>query len=196
MNHTRSLALLFRFALAAIAGLSACSDEDGGGNIPDPGDVTGPGSQALRQQATLSGPYAGGVRIVANGLDASGPGQEVSLAFELDDADQVRQFDLIVEADPPSAFDMASAVAAVQQPFVTPLPTGVQVDGGSLRVIGASLTTSGTGTQALATLRLPTSSSFGTFSRARLVVTLLSIGPASAQRDEYGESLRLGVSLQ
>ena len=108
----------------------------------------------LSRTADLSGPFAGRFCIVGEGLDVTGPGQEITLTFEVDGADQLRQFDIILVAKPASAFDLENAEAAVETPFVTPVSNGVVVTGSEVRVLGASLMTSVTGTQGLATLRL------------------------------------------
>ena len=205
--------MLLRFALASLAGLSACSEEDSSGNPSSPGEVVAPVEEevvapveeeevvapveetGLRLTADLSGSFAQRFRIVGEGLDASGPGQEISLTFEVDGADQVRQFDIRLEAEPPAAFDLANAEATLETPFVTPVPNGVVVTGAELRVLGASLTTSVTGTQALGTLRIRTASGYDASTGARLVLTLLSIGPSSSERDEYGSDIGLGISL-
>ena len=188
--------MLLRFALASLAGLSACSEEDPKANPSSPVEVMAPvGEAGLRLTADLSGSFAERFRIVGEGLDASGPGQEMTLTFEVDGADQVRQFDIKLEAEPPAAFDLANAEATLETPFVTPVPNGVVVSGAELRVLGASLTTSVTGTQALGTLRIRTASGYDASTGARLVLTLLSIGPSSSERDEYGSDIGLGISL-
>ena len=65
-----------------------------------------------------------------------------------------------------------------------------------MRFGGASLASAVSGNVTLGTLTLRTASTFSTFTQARLVVTLLSIGPSSSQRDRYdGSALRLGVSV-
>ena len=189
--------MLLRFALASLAGLSACAEEDsvaapsGSAEIVEPVEEGG-----LSQTADLSGPFAGRFRIVGEGLDVTGPGQEVSLTFEVDGADQLRQFDLKLEAEPPAAFDLDGAEASVETPFVTPVPKGVRVDGAELRILGASFTTSVTGTHALATLRLRTADGYDTSTEVRLVLTNLSLGPSSRERDEYGSDLGVGISLK
>ena len=189
--------MLLRFALAALVGLSACSEDDSRSNPSSPGEfIIAPVEEAgLRPTADLSGAFAERFRIVGEGLQATGPGQVITLTFEVDGADQLRQFDMKLRAEPASAFDLANAGARVETPFVTPVPNGVEVTGAELRVLGASLTTSVTGTHALGTLRLRTASGYDPAADVRLVLTSLSLGPSSGRRDEYGSDLGIGISL-
>ncbi len=187
--------MLFRFALAAFMGLSACSDGDGGDAVPNP--TGGPGSVTeLRQAATLSGGFAGRILIAGQGWPVSTSAQDLSLTFQMEGLAGVRQFELRVQPEPANAFDMDTAIFAAAQPFVTPFASGIQIEGNVMRMGGASLGAGVDGTAALGTLTIRTSSSFNSFTDARLVVTLLSIGPSSSQRDEYqSETLRLGIDV-
>lgn len=188
--------MLLRFAIATLAGLTACSEEDSSGNPSSPGEVVAPvEEQGLRMTADLSGPFAERFRIVGEGLDASGPGQVVSLTFEVHGADRLRQFDMRLRVEPASAFDLENVAGSVETPFVTPVPNGVQVEGEELRFLGASLTDSVTGTHPLGTLRLRTASGYDPSVEVRLVLTSLSLGPNSQERDEYDAELGVGVSL-
>lgn len=189
--------MLFRYALAALVGFSACTDDTASGPDPAPGSATPPGSTAaLRQSADLAGAYLKLLRITGDGWKATGGGQELTLTFEADGLDQVRQFELIVQPDPASAFDLDGAVFAPKQPFVTPFASGIELNGANMRFGGASLARAVSGNVTLGTLTLRTASTFSAFTQARLVVTLLSVGPSSSQRERYdGNALRLGVSV-
>ena len=189
--------MFFRFALAAFMGLSACSDTGDGDPVPSPAGVTGPGTVTeLRQIATLPGGYAGQIRIVGDGWPSSSSAQELTLTFQMEGLAGVRQFELRVQPEPASAFDVSGAVFAPTQPFVTPFASGIQMEGSVMRMGGASLSGDVDGAAVLGTLTIRTSNSFNAFTRARLVVTLLSIGPSSSQRDEYQSgTLRLGIDV-
>lgn len=189
--------MLLRFALAAFMGLSACSDNGDGDPDPNPTGVTGAGTLTeLRQIATLPGGYAGQIRIVGDGWPADNSAQELTLTFQMEGLAGVRQFELRVQPEPASAFDASGAVFTPTQPFVTPFASGIQMEGTVMRMGGASLSSVVEGTAALGTLTIRTSSSFNTFTDARLVVSLLSIGPSSSQRDEYeSETLQLGIDV-
>ena len=122
--------------------------------------------------------------------------QNLQLTFQMEDLAEVRQFEVRVQPEPANAFDVDSAVFAGSQPFVTPFASGIQISGNVMRMGGASLGTGVSGAASLGTLTIRTSSSFNSFTEARLVVTLLSIGPSSSQRDEYqSETLRLGIDV-
>ena len=206
--------MLLQFAIATLAALTACSEEDSSGNPSSPGEVVAPTDEGqvaapapeeeelslveegdLRIEADLSGSFAERFRIVAEGIDASGPGQEIILTFEVDGADRLRQFDMMLEAEPASAFDLENAQATVERPFLTPVSNGVLVTGAELQVVGASLTDSVTGTHALGTLRLRTASGYDTSTEVRLVLTKLSLGPNRQERDEYDSDLGVEISL-
>ena len=189
--------MLFRFALAAFMGLSACSDGDSGNAVPNPGDVTGPGSiTELRQTARLSGGYASRIRIDGEGWPASTSAQDLRLTFQMEGLAGVRQFEMRVQPEPANAFDIDSAVFAPAQPFVTPFASGIQTEGDLMRMGGASLGAPVDGSAPLGTLTIRTSSSFNSFTDARLVVTVLSIGPSSSLRDVYqSETLQLGIDV-
>jgi hypothetical protein len=193
--------VVLRFALAAVLGISACSDDTGGNdNLPNPGDLNGPGSSTeLRQTATLSGDFAGAIRIEGQGWPADGGSQELTLTFQLEALADVGQAELRVRPEPAAAFDLTGASFAAAQPFIT-FGNGVQLethDGGSeLRIGGASLGTRVSGDAPLGTLTIRTSSDFASHPEATLVVTALSLGPSSSQRDVYDRStLNLGVRV-
>lgn len=189
--------MLFRFVLAAVVGLSACGDDGGGNAAPNPGDVTGPGTvTTLRQTATLSGGFANRIRLGGEGWPVSSAAQELTVTFQLDGMAGVRQFEMRVTPEPANAFDMDTAVFAAAQPFVTPFASGIQIENGAMRMGGASLGGGVDGTATLGTLTIRTSSSFNTFTDARLVVTTLSVGPSSSQRDGYdSDVLQLGIDV-
>ena len=190
--------MLFRLALAAFMGLSACSDDGSKDTISNPG---GDGAAAeLRQSATLPGSYANRIRIVGDAWEANGPGQEITLVFELAGISGIRQFDMTVRVEPASAFDLSSAVfTPPASDLLTPLPNGVQPGDGQVRVVWAMVdrTEPLPPTHGAGTLTLRTSSSFNAFTQARLVVSALSIGPSATLRDSYTEdNLHLGIALR
>jgi hypothetical protein len=189
--------VLFRYALAAFMGLSACSDDGGNDAVPNAGDVAGPTTTVeLRQTASLSGGYASQIRIDGEGWPANTSAQDLTLTFVMQAMTGVRQFELRIEPEPASAFDVAGAVFAATQPFVTPFASGIQLEGDVMRMGGASLSGGVDGVATLGTLTIRTSNNFNAFTDARLVVTLLSIGPSSSDRDEYQTgTLQLGVNV-
>ena len=149
-----------------------------------------------RQQAELDGRFVTGISIVGDTWKAWGPHQDVGLTFEVEGLSQVRQFELIVQPSPASAFDLSSAAFALASPPWTISP-GVQVlENNRLRIGGASLGHSVDGTQRLGSLTLKTSGSFSSLSQARIGVLLFSIGPDSQERDNFGAGeLNLGVNV-
>jgi len=182
---------------------AACSDADPGpgsgdtSSLPTPAGLTDPAAaMEYRQQAELDGRFVTGINIVGDTWTARGPHQDVTLTFEAVGLSQVRQFELIVQPSPASAFDLSNAAFALATPPWTFSP-GVQVlEDNSLRLGGASLGYSVDGTQHLGSLTLKTSGSFNSLSQARIGVLLFSIGPSSQERDNFeaGE-LNLGVKV-
>lgn len=189
---------------AALLLLAAGCSNDGpnlgvptGGNLPGPGDIgDGAGEEGLRQQIRFDGEFMAELRLEGS-WDADGPGQDVTVTFVAEGLTGVKQFEFLVAPSPAGAFDLEGASFATDSPFIT-LPGGVRrEDNGRLRMGGASLANPVDGTHTLGTLTLATSSSYNTFSEARLNVVRVSVGPTSTQRDTYeGDSLRLGVEVR
>ncbi len=188
-GQTASGALLF-VALCALNCGDADPDAGGGVTIPGGGDT----SIQYRQRAELDGQYIGEIRIVGNGWQATRPSQQISLTFLAAGLSGVRQFELVLEPLPSSAFELTGASFAVGEPFTT-FGSGVEVDEGNhVRIGGATFSEDVEGDHTLGTLRLATSESFNSLTRARITVLLLSLGPRSERRDIYEASeLSLGV---
>ena len=179
-------------ALCALSCNETNSDA-GVGSLPNPGGV-GDTSNQYRQQAQLGGQYIGEIRIVGNGWQATRPSQQISLTFFAGGLSGVRQFELVLEPMPSSAFELTDASFAIEPPFTT-FGSGVEVDEGNrLRIGGATFGEDIEGDRTLGTLQLATSKSFNSFSQARIAVLLLSLGPRFDLRETYeaGE-LSLGV---
>lgn len=187
--------MLLSAAFAALVGLAACADDTTAGPDAGPGTGVVPGTTtALRQSVDLTGPYLKQLRITGSWQAAQG--QDLTLTFEGGGLDQVRQFEVVVEPAPASAFDTDGAVFAPKAPFVTPFASGIELNGATMRFGGASLASAVSGDVTLGTLTLRAASSFSALTKARLIVTLVSIGPSSSRRDRYdGAALRLGVEV-
>ena len=170
-----------------------------GGTEPDgisnpPQTSTGAGDSGLRQSVELSGSYAGEILIEGDDWKATSGGREVELLFSGRELMNIRQVELILEPVPPSAFDLDSAVFAPQDPFIT-FGNGVEpLDGGRLRIGGASVSETIEGYQQFGTFTVRTSQDFNSGTKARIEVSFLSLGPSSSDREEYHkEELRFGV---
>jgi hypothetical protein len=190
--------VLFRFALAVVLGLSACSD-DGGNDAagPDVGE-TDPGAVTeLRQSASLTGEFAGKISIDGQGWPANTSAQKLTINFHMEALAGVRQFELLITPVPANAFEISSAVFAATQPFQElPANNGIQVEGEAMRMGGAIFGNNIDGNATLGTFTIRTSSNFNAFTNAQLVVSLLEIGPSSSQRDRYeSETLQLGIDV-
>ena len=169
------------------------SEPDGISNPPQPEEGTADAS-GLRQSVALNGSYAGEVLIEGDDWEATSGGREIALLFSGRELKNIRQVELILEPDPASAFDLDSAVFAPKDPFIT-FGNGVEMlDGGRLRVGGASVSKTIEGHQQFGTFTVRTSDGFNSRTNARIEVSFLSLGPSSSDREEYHkEDLRLGV---
>ncbi len=181
--------------LALCLQLHACSDDNpqsGGTPIPSQ-----PGSQStLQQQISLSGGYADRIDIVGGPGQASGPQEEVSLTFVASGLNEVKQFQIDVKFEPVGAFDVEGTVFVAEDPFIDPFPNGVVLVAQDQVQMGAAILGNSviSGDKTLGTLKIRTSSTFGRLVQAQIRVERFSVGPSSADRDEYtGETLNLGV---
>lgn len=190
----RMLPVRSSLLLALTVALCSCSANDPDIDLPQAG-LSGPGEGDLTQTVSLDGRYIDTIRIAPEGWQNIAPGQQMTITFEATGLAQVKQFEIVVQPQPSSAFSLEDALFRPQAPFITPFATGIQMDAdGSLRLGGASLATIVTGDQVLGTLTLSTRSGLG--SSASLRVTLVSVGPSSTDRERYeGDNIRLGVRV-
>ena len=143
----------------------------------------------------LAGDYASAMFISASPTTL-GASESISVLFSAEGLKGVRQFEMRVSPEPASAFDVDDAVFAATQPFVTPFASGIQLEGGTMRIGGASLGGGVDGDAELGRLTIRMSSNFNESTDARLLVTVLSIGPSSSMRDEYSAfDPELGVTI-
>lgn len=157
-------------------------------------DTTNRGEDIVASTA-LAGDYVAAISISASPTTLGASGL-ISMVFNAEGLKGVRQFELRVQPEPSNAFDASGAVFTPTQPFVTPFASGIQIEGSVMRMVGASLSSVVDGAATLGTLTIRTSSTFGSFASARLMVTLLSIGPSSSQRDEFNTfDPQLGVAV-
>ena len=170
-----------------------------GGTEPDgisnpPQTAAGAGDSGLRLSVELGGSYAGEFLIEGDEWKATSGGREVALLFSGRELKNVRQVELILEPVPVSAFDLDSAAFAPEDPFIT-FGNGVEpLDGGRVRIGGASVSKTIVGYQQFGTFTVRTSEGFNSGTKARIEVSFLSLGPSSSDREEYHrEELRLGV---
>ncbi|MBT3346544.1 MAG: hypothetical protein HN404_26350 [Gemmatimonadetes bacterium] len=184
------------FALALFTTLCACTSNNPDVALPQAG-VSGPGGDELMQSVALDGRYIDSIRIAPEGWQERAPGQQVTITFEGLGLAQVKQFEIIIEAEPASAFALDDAVFTPQAPFITPFATGIQLgDDDTIRLGGASLAEVVSGNKTFGALTLTTKSGLGSLRNTSLRVTLISIGPSSNDRERYeGEDLRFGVQL-
>ena len=185
-------ALLFGLSLAAGCESDPSRDSDNPG-LSVPVRPGGSGETELRLEARLGGRYAQSLRIQEGDWTGIGPGEEIEMTFQATGMKEIGQFDLIMEPDPPTDFDIGASLFAPRPPFVT-LRTGVeQQEDGRVRIIGADLNRSTEGDAVLGTLRLRTTADFPR-SELRLRVVFFSIGPSSTERDTYtAADLNLGI---
>ncbi len=182
-------------AVALCLQLHACGDDNpqsGGTPIPSQ-----PGSKStVQQQISLSGEYADRIDIVGGPWQASGPQEEVNLTFIASGLNEVKQFQIDIKFDPVGAFDLDGTVFMAEDPFIDPFPNGIVLVSQDQIQMGAAILGNNviSGNKTLGTLKIRTSSTFGRLVQAQIDVERFSVGPSSADRDEYtGETLNLGV---
>ena len=188
-----------RYSIAAVFSFLLCFLLQCNKAEPDVANLTlhGAGKAAaaseLRQSVVLDGAYASEFLIEGDWTAASG-GQEVRLVFSGQDLNEVKQIELILELVPADAFDLESAMFQPEDPFLT-FGSGVEaIDGGRLRLGGASVSDPMEGNQQFGTFSLSTSEDFNPKASAQIAVAFLSLGPSSTDREEYNqEDLGLGV---
>lgn len=186
-----------RYSIAAVFSFLVCfllqcnKAEPDVANLP----LNGAGKAAaseLRQSAALDGDYASEFLIEGDWAASSG-GQEVRLLFSGRDLN-IRQIELILEPIPASAFDLESAMFKPEEPILT-FGSGVEaLEGGRLRLGGASVSETIEGDHQFGTFTLATSEDFDPKASARIEVAFLSLGPSSTDREDYQqEDLGVGV---
>ena len=192
MRNRQSIAIILPLACFFLLGCGR-TEPDGISNPPQAAEGTAAPS-GLRQSAALDGSYAGEILIEGDDWKATSGGREVALLFSGRKLKNIRQVELILEPVPSSAFDLDSAVFQPEDPFLT-FASGVEpLDGGRLRIGGASVSKTIEGYQQFGTFTVRTSESFNSETKARIEVNYLSLGPSSSDREEYKkEDLRLGV---
>jgi len=177
--------------------LSGCSDDN-----PQSGSNNAPGrtvpSVGYQQQIALPGGYAQRINIIGGPWQASEPQQEISLTFTASGLSEVTQFQLDIKFEPALAFDVDGAIFVAEDPFIDPFPNGVVLVAADRIQMGAAILGGAgiSGDKTLGTLRIKTSATFGRLVEAQIGVERFSVGPSSAERDEYtGDILNLGVVI-
>lgn len=199
MSHRWRSGQVLLLAALVLSGCESDPSKDSGTNgtrVPTlPTTSTSSGS-GLSHETVLNGQYARAVRIEPATWAADGPGQEVSLTFSATGMRSVKQFRLRIQTEPAEAFALASSRFTSRDPFFVP---GIDLPGAAgLVETGAAIlgTQRVEGDGLLGTLTLITGPSFAATTKASLRVVLFSIGPTSANRDEYAaDDLNLGVQV-
>lgn len=150
----------------------------------------------LQLEAQFDGQFVKGLQIQEGNWSAIGPQEDIVVTFKALGMREIGQFDIIMEPDPPTVFDIAASIFMPDGPFIT-MDKGVeQQEDGKVRLIGVDLQKSTNGDATLGTLKLKTVADFSTRDELRLRVVFFSIGPSSTERDNYEtEDLSLGVLI-
>ena len=150
----------------------------------------------LQLEAQLDGQFVKGLQIQKGNWSAVGPQEDIEITFIALGMKDIGQFDIIMEPDPPTTFNIAASAFVPDGPFIT-MDKGVeQQEDGKVRFIGVDFQKSTDGDATLGTLKLKTVADFSTKNELRLRVVSFSIGPSSTERDNYeAEDLNLGVLI-
>ncbi|MEW6749944.1 MAG: hypothetical protein AB1505_03085 [Candidatus Latescibacterota bacterium] len=191
--------LLVAVCLVASGGCASGSEEQVCDDCPAVNLPVRPVSSradSLRLQAALDGQYASGLSLHPVAVTGIGPGQEVVFTLRATGLRGIGQFDLYLQPEPATTFDMAGSVFQPRAPFVT-FASGVEqsAQDGRVRLIGVDLQRSTNGEAELGTLHLKTGADFS--GRELLLrAVFFSIGPRSTERDNYeADDLRLGITV-
>ena len=137
-------------------------------------------------QASLGGPFASQLTVTGGPWLATGSGQTLTVIFSADDLAAVKQFDVVVRLEPPSAFDTSTVRFLTESPFLNPIGTDLLSEQ-EIKMGAAILGTAINGDRVLGTLLIQTTAQFSPQEPARLVIQSFSIGPTSFERDSYDE---------
>jgi hypothetical protein len=139
-------------------------------------------------RASLGGPFASQLTVSGGPWLATGSEQTLSVIFSVDDLAAIKQFDVVVRLEPPSAFDTSTVRFLTESPFLNPIAGGVDVLSEQELKMGAAIFgTAISGSRLLGTLLIQTTAQFSPQEPARLVIQSFSIGPTSFERDSYEE---------
>lgn len=187
MCHRLSILLLL--LLVALAGCESDPSKDSdhpANSVPlDPSRSDPSEEEVLSLRADLKGQYVKGLEISGGNWNGIGPRATIEIEFTASGMSGIGQFDIRLATDPPTSFDVDLSRFVPEQPFVT-MGAGVeQLEDGTVRFVGADLRKSTNGTAVLGTLRLLTKASFTKDVQVRMPVSLFSIGPSMAERDDF-----------
>jgi hypothetical protein len=191
---------LIAMAVLLCLGILHCNGSNGGNRSqrPLPSLTDQPNDSSYSLEAQLDGQYVTGIRIDEGNWSAIGPRQTIELTFRAEGMSGIGQFEIDIELDPPSAFDVAGSAFVPVNPFIT-LPGGIDplpdIEN-KIKIAAADLTRTTSGDAVLGTLNLKTSAGFSPQTQARIRIVFFSMGPDSQNRNSYSaQDLNMGLTI-
>ena len=196
MTNYASLKAALGSALAILLSscLLHCNSNNTGGNrspLPLPNQID---AMQYNLDARLDGRYVKEIRIEEGNWSSIGSQQDVVLKFLAAGMSQIKQFELDLELDPATAFDLEASNFVPAEPFMT-FGNGIELlSSNKVKIGAANFMGTTSGDAVLGTLNLRTASLFNPRAEIRIRIVLFSMGPTSANRDAYtAEDLDMGV---
>ena len=150
----------------------------------------------LRPEKELNGRYIGTIRLSGGQLSTNAQGQLVEILIGATALANVKQFEMVLHADPIDSFDLSGSNFVPAQPFISPPNSIETTTDGMWRTGGASISGEVNGDASLGTLKLTTGSAFEKINQAIIHLEFFSIGPSSSDRDDYYEKdLSVGMTI-
>ena len=150
----------------------------------------------LVPEKELNGRYIRSVSLSGGQLSTSTEGQLIEIFVNATGLANVKQFEMILHADPDDSFKLAESNFVPAQPFISP-PNSIEItENGRWRTGGASISGEVNGDASLGTLKLITGRGFDKIDQSILHLDFFSIGPSSSDRDDYYEKdLSVGITI-
>ncbi len=150
----------------------------------------------LVPEKELNGRYIRSVSLSGGQLSTGTEGQLIEIFVNATGLANVKQFEMILHADPDDSFELAESTFVPAQPFISP-PNSIEItENGRWRTGGASISGDVNGDASLGTLKLITGRGFDKIDRSILYLDFFSIGPSSSDRDDYYEKdLSVGITI-
>ena len=150
----------------------------------------------LSQEKELNGRYIEKIRLSKGELITNGQNQLIEILVSATGLAKVKQFELVLQAEPNDSFDLSGSEFVPAQPFISPPKSIETTSDGMWRTGGASISGEVNGDATLGTLKLKTGVGFDAAGNVVLKLDFFSIGPSSSDRDDYyKKDLSVGITV-
>ena len=151
---------------------------------------------ALNPEKELNGRYIGKIRLSKGELIINEQNQLIEIQVSATALSKVKQFEMVLHAEPNDSFDLSGSEFVPAQPFISPPKSIETTSDGMWRTGGASISGEVNGNATLGTLKLKTGVGSETRNNVTLQLDFFSIGPSSSDRDDYyRKDLSVGITV-